>query len=240
MMGRERVELLRLDVLRNKLAKAKYNPFDTETVQGIVDRIKPLIDKELETIKRGEKSVTETIWSLRNQLSDAEEEQNPVALAGYYVLDKATTHFFDTALAAKKGDDPPAFMAFFDIDYGASLTVQLLLRGSLHILPDMSQSIAESATASENQFSINDQAEVFMAQQTISSRCRVLVEKDPRGFLLIEEAAKCLKGQPNEISEDPTLLVPTGSVPEFIAAGADFAEALYKAIYPVAEKLVTP
>lgn len=77
---------------------------------------------------------------------------------------------------------------------------------------------------------ISTGAESYLDLTQKSRNAALSLQKDPSGFLLIEEEIKKLKENPQEIAAK-------SQIPEFVIAGAEFAQKAYKQIYPIAKEI---
>lgn len=240
----ERPDFLELLEKRYDLETAGGNSWNLAGLQParmgyIEEEVKPLLlNPELEMINNQSKLITRRLDYLLGKLG---RPVNPARLAANYVWTTidATLHNQALELLSKVKEDSNYVLSFipvYDIFYGAKITVSLLLSA---VNPDNAEIVEEFGTPKfDGRYLYLPDPENYPKFQTAFSRCKALLEKDPSGFSLIEEGAKSLRGQPNEIAEYSDM-VPPFLVSEFVATGANFAEALYKAIYPVAEKRLT-
>lgn len=233
-----------LYTVRETIALIGYQPFDPIRADLVAGRtIEPILKAELNAIKRKKPSVEKRFSDILRRLQINHRNQiDAASLSAFYVTDTAIDDFQSLALIAQGDINPDLLILFYDTDYGASMTTSPLLSSPNAKRPDLNVNLAsiisDSAEEVENhlgiQTSLTGQTEVFLKIRENRLRSKVLLDEDPAGFLLIEEAAKNLRGESNRLSESPDF--PPFLVPRFVAAGANFAETLYKHIYPVSER----
>lgn len=239
-----------LYIIRSKLDLAGYQPFNSSSANLAAEKeIKLPQTGELEAIRYGERLVDIRFKGIFDRFNITDPDQiDAAALSAFYVKDTAVGNFEDVALLmAQERKAPHRLILSFDIYYGADAAAGAVLAApnskKSDIGPDYGFLVAESAGEVEKYLglpaSIGDQAELFLMMSEQSLRLKVLLEEDDgKGFILIEEAAKQLRREPNRISND-SRNIPSFLVPEFVTAGANFAVTLYRAIYPVAERKLT-
>lgn len=239
-----------LYVVRENIARHGYQPFDPTTATQVVqDFTDPWRQKEIESIMGDSPEVLEWLCDIDTDTAMIEPDQRPAALSAHYVMEITRAYFWLNAIKAQEKQDPGQFIYFFDTNFGA-------LMGIIPILDVTTTGIAESDRATlisdvaefrrlffKPFTNIADQAETYLSQEAEKRKWTVLFNettdeagsKIPKGFILIDERAKQLKGLQNRLG---VFNEPEGLVPQFVASGADFSNTLFRAIYPVAEQFI--
>lgn len=121
--------------------------------------------------------------------------------------------------------------SWFDIEYGVRETVSRIFVAERAIAEGPDAPITDIVNHSpRDSVSAVDDAEYYLHLQKIVSEAVALLKEDPSGFLLLDTFVGQLKaGQTRFISPDRT--------PEFVVAGAELAQRIYKEIYPLSERL---
>lgn len=237
-----------LYIIRESIGRLRYQPFDSiRAAQAVQKIIRPTQRRELELIRRNSPEVLGRLDKVISRLGIAKTDIKPVALSAYYATDTAVDVLQSNAIAAQQKENLPLFILFFDTDYGASMAAHPILdvaRPRLaQAIPDIATVLADSAETMEQFFgtasSIPNQAESYVRMQAERGRWAVLFDettsKSPKGFILMDERTKQLKGLPNRLGHQD---LPNHFVPQFVAAGADFSRALFRAIYPVSAQFI--
>lgn len=241
-------EYLDIYTFRETIGLSGYQPFDsTKANQAVNKLITPIQTKELSLIRRNASEVLIRLNEVIARLGIARTDIKPAALSAYYATDAAVDYFGSNARRAQQKQDSALFILFFDTDCGASMGAHPILEvtGSGLIKPrkDLSIMLADLAERSErffgNVISIPAQVEVYVGVQAEISRWQQIFDettgKTPRGFVLMDERTKQLKSLPNRLGPYD---FPNYFVPKFVAAGADFSRALFRAIYPISEQFI--
>lgn len=161
--------------------------------------------------------------------------------AALYVTDTAVDVFRSPSLIAKERENFPLFFLFFDADFGASMVAGDLLKVSPSLRQPNAASIVSNSGADFDAFfgtslsSVGEQAETYLRVLVQHSKAQNLLDVDKTGSKLILQSAFSYMGLPSSLGESG--IIPKSFVPEFVAAGAKFAQALYEAVYPWAEKI---
>lgn len=235
-----------LFTVRQTISLIGYQPFDSNSTElAIRQIIKPRLGEELLAIEERKPLVGKRFKDIFDRLGISHPDQiDSAVLSSFYVTDAGVDDFQIMALIAQERKHPHLFILFFDTDYGVNMTVGALISSPNskhpHNEPDTSFFVSKSAEDIENnlglQTNIGDQAEAYLQIRERHLRLEVLLDEDPTGFLLIGEVTKELSRKPNRVSTDHSF--PPFLVPEFVATGANFAESLYRAIYPVSERIL--
>lgn len=237
-----------LYIIREAIGHLGYRLFDsTRATQAVQKLIKPVQQKEVGLIRRNSPEVLKGLNEVIARLGIAKTDIKPAALSASYATDAAVDAFQSNVIRAQQEQNPALFILFFDTDFGTSMGAHPILvvtrPGLAKPIPDLATILADSAESMERFFgtvtNIPNQAALYVRMQAEKSRWAALFDettsKSPQGFILMDERTKQLKGLPNRLGPHN---LPNHFVPQFVAAGADFSRALFRAIYPVSERFI--
>ncbi|MDO8429448.1 MAG: hypothetical protein Q7S88_02350 [Candidatus Daviesbacteria bacterium] len=236
-------------IIRKALSQTGYQPFDiARATQAVQKVITPTQEEELELIRSNSSRVHNRLDEVVDRLGVRKSYLGPATLSAFYATDAAVDAFRSNAIRARQDQQPALFILFFDTDFGATMGIHPIIAitkpESAKSIPDLSTVIADTTEESEHflgkVISITDQASIFLKIQSEKNRWSVLFDettsKNPKGFILVDELNKQLKGLPNRLEQ---YNLSEMLVPEFVAAGADFSRAIFRAIYPVSERFIS-
>lgn len=243
------VENTDLYAIRESIAEAGYQISSPYEANKMLERvIIPFQERELDLIIQDPELIDKRFRRIQEHTGVAAQDFEPAAFAAVYAISITMHQLRPAARVAWLNQFIPDFILFFDTSVGSSSTLHPILESSDALLPKLIplssaiSTIAGSAEqASGNAINIADQAQMYLRLDTEVKRSRVLfAETDDRhpqkGFMLLDERLKQIQGVPNRLGPS---YVPTFLAREFVEAGADFAAAIFRAIYPQAEQFVT-
>jgi len=237
-------------IFRESIGRLGYQPFDSIKANQVINKIiTPKQTKEIGLIRRKSPEAYKRLNEVIIRLGITKTDIEPAALSAYYATDAAVDNFQSIAIGAQQNRDPALFILFFDTDFGASMGASPILevaRPELVRTPpgqDIATILSNSVVLRERLFgtnvSLSRQVELIVGLQAEKHRWALLFDettnKNPKGFILMNERTKQLKNLPNRLSPSNS---PDYFVSQFVAAGADFTRILFRTIYPVAEQFI--
>lgn len=234
--------------VRESIGRFGYQPFDPARATQVVRQlINPVQQEEVDLIRNNSPKVLRRLDEVVDRLGIAKTDIKPAVLSASYATDAAVDIFLASAISVQQELNPKLFILFFDTDFGASMAAYPILivtePGLAQTRPDFATILADAAESRERFFgqshNIPDQANAYVGDQAEKSRWSALFDettgKNPKGFILMDERTKQLMGLPNRLGP---YKLPDYFVPQFVAAGANFSRALFRAIYPISEQFI--
>lgn len=238
-----------LYLFRETVGRAGIQPFDsTKATQSVKQIIQPIRQSESDLIKDRSPLILGRFEEALTRLGIKKGDIEPAALSAYYTTDVAVDRFMSNALRAQQDQHFPLLILFFDTDFGSSLAMNPILTASepqqTQPAPDLSTILADAAKTRKQFFgehtATSKQARVYKKMQDERERWAILFNettaRNPhKGFILLDERVRQLKALPNRLGPYD---LPHYLVRKFVAAGADFSSAIFRAIYPVSEQFI--
>lgn len=210
-------------VQREKIG-GSWQPSKREVFKIINELYPPIKTKMIEYPNTNPDDIVRVLNDIRFKLTtepDGIPPSKPLLVAST-VLHNTAYKFQDYADIAIQRRDRLPFVFYHDVSFGIRHTLE-----TIEIAEDtMRKGIDDSSSESEaNEFfesvgvniPVADQAERQMRMLTDSTDAVSLLKEDPTGYLLVEEAAKRLKGESSRFRNPDTM--PFGYVPDFVAIG---------------------
>ena len=168
----------------------------------------------------------------------------PRFLASSYIREELADTIQMSALISLDNGYIGPFILLMDIAYGSITTASsvavaeqamrsktdVMARGVVHLIRHARETSSVAAS-----LDISEQAQVYLDTQKRASAMAEILRREPSGMELVNEYVKYLKGERNEISDNPG--IGNHQIPELVIIGAELAQRTYKAVYPLAANL---
>lgn len=179
-------------------------------------------------------SVKDVLVETRPSLN--KEHLNPRTLATAYVFNAVVNPMEDLAFSFKASNNLEHFIVWFDLSYGAGMVTGTLIMAEFESKGLAGEVQTQAVKSSQEMMPFEvDTKDVEDEVSARIKRAAELLNEDETGFTLIKEVVKSIKGEPNRFSQGTVL---TQQIPDFVIRGAEFAGAVYKLAYPIAEEVL--
>lgn len=129
------------------------------------------------------------------------------------------------------------FAFLFDIARGMELVASSVVAAEENLRDPSGAELSNAADYYVERFDLSplENIESFLSLKQLFSRFAEFLKKDNSGLLLIKEVVKSLKDYKSSKKRGINIPIPDRQVPEFVVAGAELGEKLYKKLYPLTD-----
>ncbi|HYT42969.1 MAG TPA: hypothetical protein VEP90_11550 [Methylomirabilota bacterium] len=235
-------ELAQLYNLRQHYSHIR--PLSSEAAAGLVIKhVRPSTQNFLTLTATNTEGVRNMLSLVRDMEAAETGEQNPMraVIAGRVLTDQILTSTLDIAAERYNSGLLPNFVMWYDVADGIQEAGAPLFMAINELRGNTEQKMKQSK-ALQGEYGTQPTPPIVqgisdsMWRAEVASATRMLQE-DPSGFTLIDASVEELKTQARGERAGYRRRMHSYQIPEFVIAGAEMAQAVYKAVYPLTENL---
>lgn len=202
---------------------------------------KPYAEEIIQAVRERGPLVRQQLAYLRKEVMDTGENPSRPQVCSRYLLQGIVVPLQDTVFDTYREGGPEDFVFWHDVRFGVNYVLSRIVIAESSIRGDADRQAIEGIDSVQRKLgvsaSLSRQTEAYLRMTSEATGAELLLRQDPSGFLLIEETLKQLRNPRSRTHDQKTIM--ESLVPDYILAGAGFAQKAYRQIYPLSDTSTT-